>query len=169
MHHPDVQRVLAPAFLVDRDEAELESLYARREELHRVEGQVSYVRRLAQGRIEILCAELERRDRGGDPQDLAELICRIPDVMGGGDTVPSTRGGDELTPDESFVAQIDAVVGPSAFLALPDYSPSEIDGQVVALEGFERQVSDARRLLHEKIDLLQCEIARRFRGAEPVG
>jgi len=168
MYHPDVQRVLAPAFLVDSDEAELEALYTRRDELHRIEGQVSYVRRLAQGRIDILCAELERRERGGDPQDLTELIRRIPDVMGGGETVPSTRGGDALNPDDSFVAQIDAVVGPSTFLALPEYGAAVIDGPVIALEGFERQVSATRRLLHERIDLLQCEIARRFRDAEPV-
>lgn len=165
MHHPDVQRVLAPAFLVDRDEAELESLYQRREELHHIEGQVSFVRRLAQGRIEILCAELERRDRGGDPTDLAELICKLPDVLGGGVTVPSTRGGDDLSPDESFVAQVDAIVGPEEFLSLPDYDAAELDGQVIALEGFERMVSEARRRLHERIDLVQCEIARRFKAA----
>ena len=168
MHHPAVQRVLSPAFLVDRDEAELDDLYARREELHTIEGQVSYVRRLAQGRIEILCAELERRDRGGDPADLAELICRLPDVLGGCTTVPSTRGGGELVPDDSFVAQIDVVVGPEAFLSIPDHTDAEIDGQIVALEAFERLASDARRRLHERIDLVQCEIARRFKTSPTI-
>ena len=168
MHHPDVQRVLAPSFLVDRDEAELDALYERRDELHRIEGQVSYVRRLAQGRIEILCAELERRDRGGDPDDLAELICKLPDVMGGGHSVPSTRRGEDLEPDESYVAQVDSIVGPSLFLSLPDFDHAELDGQILALEGFEALVSGARRLLHESIDLVQCEIARRFRSM-PIG
>ena len=168
MYHPDVQRVLSPAFLVDRDEAELDTLYARREELHEIEGQVSYVRRLAQGRIEILCAELERRECGGDPADLADLVCKLPDVLGSGVTVPSTRGGAELSPDDSYVAQVDSIVGPQTFVSLPDYNPAEIDGQVIALEGFERLVSDTRRRLHERIDLVQCEIARRFRTM-PIG
>jgi hypothetical protein len=168
MHHPDVQRVLAPTFLVDHDEVDIERLYERRDELHRVEGQVSYVRRLAQGRIEILCAELERRDRGGDPSDLADLICALPDVLGGGASVPSTRGGEALQPDDSFVAQVDAVVGPGTILNLPDQSVAEIDGQVLALEGFERMVSDTRRRLHERIDVVQCEIARRFKSS-PIG
>ncbi len=168
MFHPDVQRVLAAAYMSDCGDVELDSLYARRRELHDVEGQVSYVRRLTQGRIEILCAELERRDKGGDPADLAELICQLPDVLGGGVTTPSTRGGDELQPDDSFVAHVDVIVGPQIFLALPDYDEAEIDSRVVALEGFERLVSDTRHQLHERIDLVQCEIARRFKSM-PIG
>ena len=168
MHHPDVQRVLAATFLADRDEADLDTLYERREELHRVESQVSFVRRLAQGRIEILCAELERRDRGGDPADLADLICHLPDVLGAGDSVPSTRRMEDVEPSDSFVAQLDTVVGPSTFLCLPDMTAAEIDAQVLALEEYERMVSGARRRLHERIDVLQCEIARRFRATPSV-
>lgn len=163
MHHPDVQRVLAPNYLVDSDEVDLDALYERRQELHRVEGQVSLVRRLAQGRIEILCAELERRDRGGDPADLADLIGKLPEVLGGGETLPSTRGVEDVAPADSFVLQLDAVVGPTAFLSMPDSDADEIDAQVMALEEFERMVSQARRRLHERIDIVQCEIARRFR------
>lgn len=168
MFHPDVQRVLAAAYLSDCGDADPDTLYARRQELHDIEGQVSYVRRLAQGRIEILCAELERRERGGDPTDLAALICLLPDVLGGGVTTPSTRGGDELQPDDSFVAHVDVIVGPQIFVALPDHDEAEIDSRVVALEGFERLVSDIRRRLHERIDLVQCEIARRFKSM-PIG
>jgi hypothetical protein len=161
MQHPAVQRVLGSGYLSDAGQVDAEMLCGRRSELEMIEGQVSFVRRLAQGRIDILCAELERRDLGGDRGDLGELLRRLPEVFGGR-SVLSTREVVEIEPDESFCEGLDALAGTDLFIFLPEHENDEIDAVVVQLEKFEAELSVSRRQLHERIEQIQIEIARRY-------
>jgi hypothetical protein len=165
MYHPELLRVLDPQFVANAAEQGLDELYRAREVIHQVEGQLSFVRRLAQGRIDILCTELERRDLGGEPGDLGELISRLPEVFGAGQVAPSTRTGVEVVMDPSYVEALDAVAGSNLLLALPEYTSSELDAIVQSLEAFEQETSVQRRGLHNAIDAVQIEIARRYRSS----
>ena len=73
-----IDRVLAPRFTDGVERLELAELRARREEAEAEEADVSYLRRLLQGRLDILRAELERRSAGGD-QDVAGLPAILTD------------------------------------------------------------------------------------------
>src|SRR5919198_473676 len=63
-----IDRVLDPRFVADVEGLALDELRSRRSEAEEEERSISYLRRLLQGRIDILRAELARRARGGDHQ-----------------------------------------------------------------------------------------------------
>ena len=69
-----IDRVLAEDFLADLDSADLETLRAMRAEAEQEEVDLSYVRRLIQGRIDIADAERHRRVSGGEGSRLREWM-----------------------------------------------------------------------------------------------
>ena len=82
-----IDRVLDPRFTDGVERLDLAELRARREEAEAEEADVSYLRRLLQGRLDILRAELERRSAGGD-QDVAALLAGLPAILS--DDAPGT-------------------------------------------------------------------------------
>src|SRR5262245_22973167 len=62
--HVRTARVLDPGYLADLEQRALEDLRAMHAECLELETEVSYVRRLTQARIDILRAEVQRRERG---------------------------------------------------------------------------------------------------------
>src|SRR5215217_1338650 len=78
--HRRIDRVLDPRFTDGVERLDLAELRARREEAEAEEADVSYLRRLLQGRLDILRAELERRSAGGD-QDVAGLLAGLPAIL----------------------------------------------------------------------------------------
>jgi hypothetical protein len=63
-----IDRVLDPRFTDRVDQLGLAKLRTRREETEAEEADVSYLRRLLQGRLDVLRAELARRCRDGTAQ-----------------------------------------------------------------------------------------------------
>ena len=70
--------VLEPEYLDGLASVSDDDLQAMHEECMELETEVSYVRRLAQARIEILNAERERRATGGS---VADLIAALPKIL----------------------------------------------------------------------------------------
>lgn len=155
--------MLAPDYLGDVDRHDLERLRAMRSECVEVETEVSYVRRLAQARIEILEAELERRGEGGSVQD---LIAALPQILSdeGPRSGPSrARLPQPLAPSMSieWSRGLERLVSDSTLANLPTLSEEELGGTLEELREFEREVSGTRRRLHEVIDTLELELAAR--------
>jgi hypothetical protein len=67
--------------------------------------------------------------------------------------------------DPSYAEALDAVAGSNLLLVLPEYTSSELDEIVQLLEAFEQEISGQRRGLHNAIDGVQIEIARRYRSS----
>ena len=84
-----IDRVLDPRFTDGVGRLGLAELRARREEAEAEEADVSYLRRLLQGRLDILRAELVRRS-AGDEQDVAGLLAGLPAILS--DDAPGTFG-----------------------------------------------------------------------------
>ena len=78
--HRRIDRVLDPGFTEEVERLGLPELRARREEAEAEEADVSYLRRLLQGRLDILRAELVRRSAGGT-QDVAGLLAGLPSIL----------------------------------------------------------------------------------------
>jgi len=136
-----------------------------------VEGGLSYLRRLAHGRLDIVGGELARRRAGGDPADLADLVARLPKLLsendGGSTRVPrSPRRVDMGEPSVELESELDDIVRVDDLTGLTELSDADLQGAADALVAFERTVSDRRRRVHERIDTLQAEIARRYRDGE---
>jgi RsiG-like len=166
----DLERMLDDEYLEGMASLDLPAVRARRSECQSVEVALSYLRRLTQGRLDIVHAELERR-RGGRPGDLSELVDSLPAILSGRARAggpgrlpqllaPDLDAGDELT------AELDRIAGPDRLGALPDMDDSEVESLAGSLGELETRLSAERRALHERIDTLQAEIVGRYKRGE---
>src|SRR6516165_2273857 len=73
--------VLDPGFLDGISALPIEEVRLRRRQANELEADLSYLRRLVQGRLDILLDESRRRDSGGSG-DLSTLVGRLPEILG---------------------------------------------------------------------------------------
>jgi hypothetical protein len=159
----------ALADLGDLTGLSMDELRARRAEAQELEVVLSYQRRLAQGRLDLVAAEQRRRREGDDPPAADELVASLATVLADRSRGPGLgRLPQLLAPEagEIDTASIDAVVGQGALLRLTEIGDDEVTRIIEALSGFEAEISARRRALHERIDELQAEITRRYRTGE---
>jgi anti-sigma-K factor RsiG len=128
-----------------------------------VETSLSYYRRLAQGRIEIIDAEVERRARGGSVE---ELIAKLPDILagdGGRSSTTQARIAEPEAPilDLEFTDNRQQLVSDSTLADLPALDDARLGTIRDELNEFEREVSDLRHRLHGVLDGIEHEIATR--------
>jgi hypothetical protein len=158
-----VQRLLDPQFVTGLDARALDELRAMKAECIDVENALSYLRRLAQARIEILEAERARRERGGSVDELVKDLPRILSGESGRSSVVDTR----LSPPDTPAAELhwpdgrEQLVADTTLANLPLLSADELTSTLVRLQAFERELSDLRADLHGVIDTLEREIAAR--------
>jgi hypothetical protein len=167
---PDLDRVTSPAYLANLLTRPIAEIRAMRAECQSIENGMSYVRRVAQGRIDIVAAEMLRRRNGGDPFDLSDLVARLPDILadrkGSGGPI---RAPHDITVDriaDELIAELDAILRPGAIGDLTHQDEAELTATRDALTDFERSLSSTRRDLHDTLDALQAELTRRYRTGE---
>jgi hypothetical protein len=169
-----VDRVLAPDYLVGLPELALEDIRRRRAEAEQEEVDLSYARRLLQGRLDLLRAEQQARAAGTPAHraprtdvEIAEALARI--LADGPRTdhgmgrylgkVEPTRVGEHRREAERAVAD----VGSSDPSAMSDLALAEA---VDHLGDIERRISRTRRSVQAVVDTLTEEIARRYATGE---
>lgn len=161
-----IDRVLRKDYLAGLQSLSLADLRSRREEAEQEETDLSYFRRLLQGRIDIVRAELDRRssDAGGELVDaLPQILADDPrdEARGLGrhsSAIPS-RADAHRRRVEALVADVD----------LDDVRARSDEELRLALETYEaeeRTQSDSRRAVQQVVDLCSAEIARRYRDGE---
>jgi hypothetical protein len=143
-----------------------DELRARRAADEAHEAAVSYARRVLQGRLDIVRAELERRLQGGEA-DADDLLARLPGLLAGDHvaTDPARARATRVTiPEraEALVARIDADLGATTLEALPDRDRADIEALLAHLERHETELSRARRVLFDRIDAIRDELAARY-------
>jgi hypothetical protein len=163
-----IERLVSPEFSADLGSRDLGSLRELRDECGAVEHAVSYTRRLAQGRFEILSAERTRREQGGS---VADLIADLPQILGDERGRPSAPNSRLTTADEPIV-EIDwgsrgGLIADNSLVNLPVLGDDDLVEMLGALQDFERELSEYRRELHRVIDAIEHEIA--IRAAADVG
>ena len=162
----ELQRVLGPSYVRGLADAPIEQIRAMRAECAELENGASFVRRLAQGRLDLLGEEATRRADGAGG-NLGELVSGLADLMSQGvRAAGSGRLDQELNPPEAVVgpltAALDARVGPSVIMAVAELDDDELSAARQALQDFEEELSSTRRSLHRAIDVLNAELARRI-------
>lgn len=160
-----IDRILEPVYLAGYAELSLEDLRAKLDECHEIETEVSYVRRLAQARLEILRAERARREGGGTVED---LIAALPKILGGdGPRTPPehSRLPRHLAPsmDIEWSRGLEHLVADDTLLNLPTISDDELANTLEQLLRFERETSESRRAVHRVIDTLDVEMGSRHK------
>ena len=111
---PELDVVTDPSFLSDLDTREMDELRAVRSRCQSLENSLSYVRRLIQGRVDIVGGELQRRREGGRTGDISDLIARLPDIWSEGSRVAggpgSVRPPHSFSPDPEVTAQLESML-----------------------------------------------------------
>lgn len=165
----DAERVLAPDYLGDVASRPIEEIRAMRAECRGIEDKVSYLRRMVQGRLDIVSAELRRRADGGSPGDLSSLVGRLSEILSDKGRAPGPgRLPQSVLPpdDDDLIAELDAVAPAGALDALEDLTDAEVADLAERLGAFERKVSARRKALFGRIDTLGTELTRRYKSGE---
>jgi hypothetical protein len=142
----------------------LDELRAMHEECSQAELALSYYRRLAQARIEILEAESARRERGAPVE---ELIKDLPHILGAESsrsTIATTRGApaaDAPTLELQWPDGREQLVVDTTLAHLPTVSDEELAETLTALRAFEGELSDLRGQLHLVIDAVDRVLVER--------
>ena len=167
--------LLAPDYLEGLTALPIEDIRARRTECQQVEDSLSYPRRVVQGRLDIVLAELKQRREGGSG-DAQSLVERLPSILSDqSSTRPSSSAGRLQTsfgptdlPEDAgdLLARIDSVADDRRLSNITAASDEELDGLVEELRALEVEISSQRRQLHERIDALEKELVRRYKSGE---
>jgi hypothetical protein len=165
----DLDRLLADDYLQGLAELALAEVRGRKAECAEIEVALSYLRRLVQGRLDIVDAELRRR-AGGGAANLAEVVDQLPQILAGG-TRPAGVGRltTQLAPEVNLrvlTADLDRIIDVDRLGRLPEMTEHEVHAVADALAGLERTVSARRHRLHQRLDQLQAELVRRYRSGE---
>ena len=157
-----VDRVLDPHFIDGLRDIDLTELRRRRFEAEQEEADLSYLRRLLHGRMDILKAELHRRDSVHEHSLLEDLTTILKDP------VRTARGiSRHLVVESSRMSEhrrlIERVVADPALSDVAFRSREEIVAVLEELTAHEREVSDVRREVQEVVDLFAAELTARYR------
>lgn len=162
--------VLDTDFLVGLESAEFDDVRTRRREAEQEEADLSYVRRMLQGRLDILRAELSRRsDASGSGYNVVD---RLPDILA--DTSRDDHGmGRFLRVEPSRVDEhrraSEKVIADLGVSDVEGRSDEELAAALARVEDYERGVSADRRRVQQVMDELTAEVTRRYRtGAANV-
>ena len=158
----DLERLLDPGYLEDLSARDATELRAMRAEAQHIEAKLSYLRRLVQGRLDIVSAELERRAAGAAPGDLSALVDLLPQILADRGRAPGPgRLPTNLVPpdDEDLTDELDRAANLGS---LPDLSVEQLEEVSERLKALEGTVSRQRRALFAVIDSGQAELATRY-------
>jgi anti-sigma-K factor RsiG len=154
------------AFLADVESIPTSELRDRRDECRELEAELSYSRRLLQGKIDILAHELKRRSDGGEPA-LEGLVSRLPSIL----VDEPARAGQNRLLDERLPAnagrfrrEAERLVADLAHI--DTLSVEGLSEMVEQLAAAERKVSEQRRSAQHLIDRLNAELVRRYKKGE---
>ena len=155
--------VLAPEYLEGLEDQSLDDVRARHVECMEIETELSYVRRLAQARVEILRAEQNRRTSGGS---VADLVAALPNILAD----PGPRGNPATSrlprnlapaPDIEWTRGSESLIADDTLANLPTLSDDELREALDGLAELDRDVSARRRELHGVVDQIEVDLARR--------
>jgi hypothetical protein len=163
-----MDRVLDPAFVEGLAELSVEDLRSRREDARLEERDISYTRRLLQGRLDLLRADLDRRAHGTDaaapaPRTDHELVDALTSALS---EQPATSRPGQLVdiepPDHIQRRRAAEVAVDDVRLSDPSaMDDDELAERVVNLERLEQQASATRKNVLVVLDALTTEVQRR--------
>jgi hypothetical protein len=168
---PDaLDRLVAASDVGPLAELSMPELRKRRNELQATEMALSYIRRLAQGRLDIVLDERQHREAGESGRDVSALVADLPKILsdhvGGGGRGALPEVAIPAGEIDALVGLVDHVIDAARLGTVTDLADEELEAVADGLTELERRVSQQRRSLHQAIDALQEEIVRRYKSGE---
>jgi hypothetical protein len=164
-----IEELLSGEYVRDLPALPMAEVRSRRDACQEAAEELSYLRRLVQGRLDIVLAHVEARE-GGRTVDLAHLVEQLPEILaegtrtGGLGRLPTSFGPADS--DGWIAAELDAVADAKRIGTLNDLSDDQVRSIATGLAELERKVSDQRRRLFDVADALQEEIVRRYKSGQ---
>lgn len=147
---------------VDPAALSLADLRALRSRLQEQDDVVSYVRRIAQARCDLLAARSGEVDPQTDATgELGRVLSRH--LTGGPPRPPRPV---EPVDDHPLLARLEEVCAAHGFARAEELTPAEIHRLVEAISAFEQEVSRDRQARYAVLDALSTELVRRYRSGE---
>jgi hypothetical protein len=160
-------RIAADDYLASLADHPMTDLRRMRGECQQLELTVSYLRRVVQGRLDIVRHEYDHRKAGLGNSDLSEIIKSLPETL----TLGAPSGGlahvsVSLDSLPTLSTEVNHLLDNSGADRIPDLNDAQLDGVLGDLQDLEVEVSTMRRLLFDRLDQLSEEISRRYRSGE---
>lgn len=161
--------VADPGYLDGLERWTLDEVRHHRDDATKVETGLSYLRRIVQGRLDIVVAEQHHRDDGA-PADMSELVEELPAILSGNvhapgqGRLPTGLGPGEVDP--LLEERLEEILPAATLAEVAEVEPAALQGIIDQLTDFERTVSAQRRAVLDVVDRLQDEIVRRYRSGE---
>ena len=164
----DLARLLDPGYLADVPGLSLDDIRRMRAECQEAEASLSYLRRLIQGRLDIVHAYMERPEGSASP-DLSSVVDNLAGILAGpGRSTGPSRNPVLHSPDTDEMAELtvelDTILGADDVARLAGFDDAELADLAGRLRDLENRVSAERRGLHERIDTLQAELVERHKS-----
>src|ERR1019366_9452816 len=165
--HRRMDRVLSGGSLDGLASLPLSEVRELRDQAEQEEADLSYLRRMLQGRVDIINAELARRS--GDAGDGASIIDQLPRILA--DERSPARGlGRHTVIGPSRVDEprrlVERLVGDSDLSALAGRTAEQLQEVLERFADHERQISEQRHAAQIVMDAAAHEITRRYREGE---
>jgi hypothetical protein len=166
-----IDRVLAPGFADAVTELDLDELRSRRQLAEQEEVDLSYARRLLQGRLDLVRQE-QRQEAGGEPpagsRSDADLVHDLAAALADNGPRADHGLGRHLNLDPSRVGEHRraAEQAVAALSAAGVHTPDDLEKLAAELSALEQAVSESRHRVQQVVDALTAEVARRYRSGE---
>jgi hypothetical protein len=159
-----IDRIRRPGFVEGLSELSLEELRGRRDECRAELEYLSLLRRLLQGRAEILRAEVVGRGKGGERGPLIE---RLVTILSSGSQGPSRGEAVRVgIPDEEVLLarrRVERLVSDAGISDPSALGDEQLEVAVELLVAEEHEVSQTRAEVIAVLDRLQDELKRRYK------
>jgi hypothetical protein len=163
-----IDKVLAADFATDLDALDFDELRTRRREAEQEEADLSYVRRMLQGRMDILRAELSRR-AGGSQTKIVEHLSQVLSDSGRNDHGLGRFLRVEPSRVDEHRREVEQVIADVGVSDVEGHTDEDIRAALRRLEEFEHVVSEDRHRVQKVMDALTAQVAGRYKsGAASV-
>ncbi len=160
-----IDRVMADGFMSSLKTVDLPGLRELRADAEQEEVDLSYLRRLVQGRIDILGAEQRRRTG-----QVSSIVDELSSILSDGPRSPARGSGRHVTVDPSLTdshrRHLESIVADVEMSDVAVHSDERIAELITALREEEERVSRIRRQVQERVEACQAERTRRYRDGE---
>ena len=161
-----VDALLDPAFLENATRQPMSEVRRLRRDAEQEEVNLSYTRRVLQGRLDIVRRELRRR-ADNDGRSLVDLLPEILSEKGRG---PAHGLGRHQTVQpqapEEYESWVNSLTKGVDISAISDLSDAKLEKAARALAAAESGLSERRRGVQQVMDALAGELGRRYRDGE---
>jgi RsiG-like len=160
-----IDKIQEPSFVEGLSAMDLDEVRSRRDDCLAEREYLSLLRRLLQGRAEILRAEAEGRATGEE----APLVDRLVEILAEDEDHPVTSRGEAVRiavpEDEMLLARrrVERLASDAGISDPSVLSDEALGAAIDALVAEEQRVSEARQAVIGVLDVLQDELKRRYK------